>query len=811
MSISIYKYYKDKPLCNCGNKLIPIQGPKLAWHFRHQGKCEKRLYISQRGAGNGKTWGIINMIQRDDFLKYTTFIYVTKQHSARAIIKDEFVTQYEAGLLNITNFRFQIMGKKYVIEYTNSRAIDCTIIIATIDSFFYCIGDKTVESYNLFEGIVHSVLDNPIIDTFQFAGKTISLSETMYVLDESQDTPDIYGKALLKMLQETKMTVYCVGDKVQSISNEKNTFTYLIQCSFSKHFEPAINICRRFSHPQLVDFVNYMVPFSKYDLPQVTPFHTPFHKQNDIDNALTIIFESGSIEEQIDELMKYYSQEVENGFMPQDFLIVTPFVSKNPLITCLNQAIQEFWIQRTGEYKVYSVFHKSEIGSSINLDESTYATRIVSIHSSKGDGRPCVFVIGLNETSLKTFSGLRDSLIYDSLLHVAITRMKSKLYITCNENDEIGQRIKTYLCKNNIPCKTNTLHIDPTVHIKNILPACGEKIDKIVKINKNVFDPMDIGNNLYTIKHGLILQRVCIGLKDQQYDRMPHIKVIHEIAYTAPIVICTNWKEYNIRLRMNIGTEKNEYKDRDTSVPLLKFSTNGKNSFETIYKKMNMIGNSCLDDVLFYYRSQVTSRGYFTNISILELYKIIDCDDFKDYSIKHMDCMKKVDSLVKQLIETYPKTSWNPDCSIQYGEEFILKTHVDLIGYNKDTVILCYVKPILNTMNFNELKIKSMVDAYLVSLSKNEKYVNKKIVVSFISFNVKQPIFIEYQSDSNDFILLKQILKETIYDYYSIKNKEVFHCKKIENPMPYIQRFLEKKGHIDVLNTELRLSLDKMF
>ena len=108
-------------------------------------------------------------------------------------------------------------------------------------------------------------------------------------------------------------------------------------------------------------------------------------------------------------------------------------------------------------------------------------------------------------------------------------------------------------------------------------------------------------------------------------------------------------------------------------------------------------------------------------------------------------------------------------------------------------------------MNFNEIKIKSMADAYLVSLSRNEKYVNKKIVVSFLSINLKQPIYIEYQKE--DFILLKEILKETIYDYYSIKNKEIFHCKKIENPMPYIQRFLEK-GDID---KELRISLDKLF
>jgi hypothetical protein len=44
MSHSIYKYYKDKPLCNCGNKLIPIQGPKLAWHFLAYYKIELNIF-----------------------------------------------------------------------------------------------------------------------------------------------------------------------------------------------------------------------------------------------------------------------------------------------------------------------------------------------------------------------------------------------------------------------------------------------------------------------------------------------------------------------------------------------------------------------------------------------------------------------------------------------------------------------------------------------------------------------------------------------------------------------------------------------
>ena len=812
MSVNIYKCSKkDIICCNYGHRLIPIQGPKLKWHFRHQGVCEKRLYISQKSAGNGKTWSIINMIQRKEFLHFTTFIYVTKQHSARAIIKDEFVTQYDAGLLNITNFSFQDIGKKYVIEYTNSRNINCTIIIATIDSFFYCIGDKNVNTYNLFEGIVNSVLENPIIDSFRFAGKDIKLSDTMYVLDESQDTPDMYGKALLKMLSETKITVYCVGDKLQSISNESNTFNYLIKSTFPKYFETAINICRRFSHPQLVDFVNYMVPFSKYDLPLVTAYET-HHNQDD---AITIIFENIKInmEDRIEEIMGYYKKEVkDNNYLPQDFLIVTPFVSNNPFISCLNSAINEFWIQtnQLESYETYSVFHKSEIGSSINLDDSKDATRIVSIHSSKGDGRNCVFVIGLHETSLKTFSGLRDSLIYDSLLHVAITRMKKKLYITCNENDEIGQRIKNYLLKNNMPCLTHSLFIDPKVNIKNIIPACGEKINQLISD-----DYQDISNNsitgFYTIRYGLMFQQVCKKLKDQYFDRMSHIKVIREIALNSPIVICTSWKDYNVRLKMNTGTEENQYSDKDPTIPLLNIKGYG-SYFNLIYDNIEIIRNtngsnmSCLQSIIFYYMSEVTSRGKYTHINILELYKMIDKyedidSDFEPYLSNHDHYMKKVDKICQPLLDL--KMSWNPHVSINYGDDIILKTQIDLIGYNKDTVLLTYLKPEINRMNYTELKIKALVDSYIVSKCSNVKYIGKNIKICILAINT-EPYFMEY----NEFDLLRIILKDTLFDYFSIKNKEVsqYNGSNIRPSLSYIRI----GDSLEELNKGLREILEKI-
>lgn len=806
----IYKCSKkDNICCKYGHRLIPVQGYRLRWHFRHIGKCENKLYIKQNGPGSGKTFNIIHMIQNKEFLHFTKFIYVSKQHSARAIIKDEFLSQYNAGLLNIKNMVFRDIGKKYIINYTNNRGLECCIIISTIDAFMYAIGDKTVQTFDYFEGIVQSIIDNSVDDTIHFAGMITSLSETLYISDESQDLKELYGKALLKIIKETGMSLYAVGDQLQSISNETNAFTYLMRCEYPKYIEPAVNICRRFSHPKLVDFVNYMTPYFKYKLPLLTSYH-----MNVYDNPLTIIFENIKInmEERIDEIMNYYKKEVdENNYLPKDFLVVTPFVSNNPFISCLNSAINEFWIQKfqLDTYETYSVFHKSEIGSSINLDESKETTRIVSIHSSKGDGRNCVFVIGLHETSLKTFSGLRETLIYDSLLHVAITRMKKKLYITCNENDEIGQRIKNYLLKNDMPCITHSLFIDPKVNIKNILPACGEKINSlIVDDYQESTEPNQNINGFYTIRYGVMFQEVCKKLKDQYFDRMSQIKVIRDIALNAPIIICTSWKDYNVRLKMNTGTEENQYTDKEPSIPLLNIK--GYSSyFNLIYENIEIIRNtsgnhlSCLQSIIFYYMTQVTSRGKYTHMNILELYKMIDKynkSEFDTYLIHHDDYMKKLDAVCEPLIEL--KMSWNPHVSIEYNFDIILKTQIDLIGYNKDTIMLTYLKPELNRMNYTEIKIKAMMDAYIVSKSNNTKYAGKKIIVCIISYH--KHYFVNYNYGDP----FRSILKETLFDYFSIKNKEVAQYKG-NNIRPSLS-YINYKLSLEELNDGLKKILDKI-
>lgn len=74
------------------------------------------IYIKQQGAGNGKTFGLIQNIESKDFEHYECFIIVTKQHSAKTVIYTELKNQIDNNQLKyITDLTYVNENKKYHI------------------------------------------------------------------------------------------------------------------------------------------------------------------------------------------------------------------------------------------------------------------------------------------------------------------------------------------------------------------------------------------------------------------------------------------------------------------------------------------------------------------------------------------------------------------------------------------------------------------------------------------------------------------------------------------------------------------------
>jgi hypothetical protein len=917
----IYLQIKNKIYCICPalvkSHMIDVVEPISKYYFvrllkkgvvlDYEHIPQSTLYIKQQGAGNGKTFGIIQMLQHPAFLHYKRFVFVSKQHSARAIIHAEFIGQFNAGLLKITNVDDKEMNKKYIIHYTNQLGEDCSLIIATIDSFMYSIGNKeNKNTVDYFESIVKSIIDDSFINcdasgVIQFTNVKPKLNrETMLFIDETQDLSPFYADAILKLMNEKYVDAYIVGDKLQSLVNERNAFTRFIECEFSnKIMDVPANICRRFSHSKLVEFVNYMVPFEKHGLIPIKPFA----ENNDREIALGFICDTSVSKETnenndlIELIMKEYDREVSTyHYVPENFLVVTPFVSTNPLVSELDMAINEYWKNKMEdenyiqfirqnkndywisklderkekeddeeEYIRYSVFHKSEEGTTISLDESNHATRIVSIHSSKGDGREVVFVVGLKESSLKIYAGHVDSLIYDSLLHVAITRMKKSMYIVYNPRDEIGRRIQKYrqLNQDNLMNSEGLydFKIKPEVSLNSLLQFDKNNFAEFVNnIPYNLCEMVgefgcEKDNSFFNIRYYGMLMKSCLSLLkygDDIVKQQLYVRIMKSCK--SSLVICDNWRKYNLLL--NQVTPRfidGKYEKEMDCIPLVKLKgIVDLQYFSILYDTIQHIQQKLLEHrfdlcpfelVVLYYMEQVYNQGENTEITMNELYNIVDTfsKSFSGFSKGHgrclcrkcfVECSKKnvltffhndlmlIDGWCEEIQKEYVGIQWNINHTVMMscGNDIKLSTKCSLIGYTENTVVICYVKPWFNDL---DMKIRSLLDSFIVFNVSNEneknklKYFGKSIVCKFISLSgvvtIKWNNIGEVLGE-----MVGQLLRESLVNYYMFQSKCIYpfykYCVDNEkNILAEYRKFGDKNaGYIETRLKDIINENEKM-
>jgi len=971
---SIYKINPNK----VKSHMIDVEEPKTReefikslndgydiWSNEEPEQCN--LYIKQQGAGNGKTFGIIKMLEDENKSHYRTFIYITKQHSAKHIIKatfEEIKNDKDSRFNYLKNIEIMEINKKYIIKYFNEKSkLDCKIIISTIDSFTYSIGNKNHNYFDVFEGLIYSIIDghdeSKDCGSINFTSFKPRLNkETLLVIDEFQDPPEYYGKAIVQIMRNNYVDVFIVGDKMQSISNEKNAFTYFLENEFPSiniiKLEP-INLCRRFTHPELIHFVNFMIPFKKYGLPEIKPYECYNYESSKNDNPIIFIKgekqiysisknkkneeneenkqmeeNEGNIINEVEKIMNYYEDEVNtNTRFPEDFLIVTPFTSSNPLVDALLLRINIFWKNKftedinhmilwknkliqmknnnismsekdinnleqminltTDNYNKYAVFHKGEQGSSIDLSESDYATRIVSCHASKGDGRKVVFTIGFNESSIKKFSQKSNNLVYDSLLHVAITRMKEKLYIYYIDNgDDIAEKIRKYIFQNH-PNKKN---IEPIIKIRNKIKYkdlfCENKsinfelfyntiIKKsdltILDINTDEKKIIDMGNHM--IRYSSLYVNITLEIINKEImikksDVKKQLKAIFHEVCESDVTEATTMKEYYTLL-------KKDKKIKDSIIPIIKISNCGKDYidyFEIIRENIkniqiklkaflcnnNKILLCPLECIILHYMFQIVNQKEYSNITIQDLYNIIDIyrDSFNEkmidshnqclcnkyfhlkkthiktqkinsmnfYLLNHFEKINKVKNLVNNVYSKYPKINWLVNNIIFYkgNDSFEIYNKYDFVGYNDTHVIICYIKPQFNQLNYNDVLIDSIYDTYFLNNIKKfdkdkkennlyKKFNGKKIVTCVFSLDTDEPYYIEWTNkndcknglnndnikDNEDLIL--NILYEGIVEKYKSENGIIYKfysywrefCKENEKKPIHFIRFVKEE------------------
>ena len=807
--------------------------------FQNNVIYQTNIFVKQQGAGNGKTFGIVQLLQNDDFSHYDTFVFLTKLHSAVHVIFSEIKSQIEKKLLNdIEIIDNNIVNKKHNIIFKNLKSNKkCKIIIGTFDSFIYALGNNNKPCINKFISMVNHIIDEGFKCTINggvdYAGGIFLNKKLLLIGDEMQDLQDIYMKAIIKITRDRYVDFYGVGDKLQSITIINNAFTFLLEKELPydtikvTKIKPS-NYCRRFNNGKLIDFINRIVDFKTFNLPEIENDKRTYEKNEGYEIFEgSVIYNSetdnNKICKEVEKIMEKYIYEVEkNNYKPNDFLIVTPFVSSNILVEFLHTSIRDFWIKKYNENKKYSVFHKSDQGSSIDLSESDDATRIVSIHTSKGDGRNVVFVLGINESALRIYSLEKDNLIYNSLLHVALTRMKKKLYFRIEQNnDDIHTKIN-YL-NNNIKPSLNDLSINIKLDkikqinslnnydliYKNIIVNSNNKNE--IKENK---ENNDDNKQIIDLKHHKIrYYTMCILLiieimnhnfdinrEDTIHPFKQQIFQIWKNCLYYKIRIVNSAKEYNIILN-NSDLKEIPFLIYHKDNKLNKYSDFILDKIKKIRKKLSTFINNSnlnknafiklkpLESIILYYLMEIIDQREYSDFSINDLYDVIDYYKSKSNGEKnknkfiknHYQKLTDVGNLFKNIINKYPNLLWLINYKFSYkskNEDFYIYSKHKFIAYNNENVCLFYLKPQFNSLNYNEIMYDSIYDSYL--LINTEKFTNKKISSCVISFDNDKPYYFNwYLNDKNLLIenqeIIKSIIKNNLNHYWQIKFMNLFN------------------------------------
>jgi len=840
------------------------------WH--HEDIPQAYITIMQKGPGSGKTYSIMQELNTNsEIIRNKHVIFISKQHSAVNVMYTEFMNQYTKGALNnLEIIEEKNEKKKFIVSYRHKDSLVVTIaIFATVDSLTCALGDKSRPMADMFKGIVTSIKEGVCRVNSNGALRYADVNplinkECIIMIDETQDLSELYGEAFLRVVSSTHTNMCVVGDRLQSLKYNDNALTFLHraqQYGLKVVNEEASNVVRRFSNPVLIDFVNSIVPYEKYDLPCMTS-----HKivERD-DSALTIysgktIYADQSIECEevitaVSNTMEYYKHEVEtNNCYPEDFLIVTPFTKKNPLVEALQLAINEYWKENmekykhsnefwrnidTTKYNRYAVFHKSEDMGSINLAQSEHATRMVSIHTSKGDGRRIVFVIGVTESSLQRFSQISGNLIYDSLLNVSITRQKEKLYFRLEKNgDDVHKRIS----------KTNTtISCSSTFNFQNkkikLEYITGDIIEfSYDDINSNMISAYDmpilssndekkllIDMGDHNIRYASMFMNIVIHICNHEYKTQADVKhQFYAILYRlkpANITVVSDWADYMKEVSSNNKNPREKY-----CIPVLKFSRNSEeNEYTRIYEIIRLTMQKIMDKlkelnkaplkylcplecVVLYYMIECIENGKYQAITINDLYNIIDtytkvfdssatghehCEckkhfssnlgiltikqkDQLEYLRSHYDRLQHVCTIMDSFIDLHPNINWLYETGVKYDKkEFNIHTGISLHGYDNKQIYVFYIKPEFNELNFSEFKVQSIFDSWLLSKQDNSRYVNKTIVSYVLSLNHAELYTINWTQHIKNYIdYLTNLMYSTLYKMFSIKHEQYFDIFK---------------------------------
>jgi len=778
-----------------------MHDPRNIWNiWEDDNEVKASLTIVQKGAGNGKTYGIWKSITENYDKK--TFIIITKQHTAKNVILKELQEQEKRGEIhivgNIENINIDKYNKQYVITIKKYKCdTEITVIIGTIDSFIWAITTNKLSASDYFTSMLKTINETNRCDkvkpngSINYAGTRRGITrETEIWIDEAQDLPIDYYTAIMKLMLQTKVDVVIVGDKLQSLEFEKNFITEPISDGENNHsdnirfdIKSPSNINRRINIKGMGEKINKLVHFSTYNVLGISD--TPLAKINDTNSSIeTFKLENiyanepdkNKIMAQINNIIDKVKNEVRiHNYKPEDFLFIFPIMKGNVLATELETRLNEYWndeiYKEVEEYKSYAVLHKHQDGHVIDTDLSKNASRIMSIRSSKGDGRKVVFILNCTEQSLKLVSNGDINLLFESHFHVALTRAKNKVYFGLQyNNDVIHKRFGSNdyvlyqpVIKTKFRLSTLCKHINTPKMIDNILKK--NNIMDYEEVCTSQTDVQTIDWGFHCIRHAVYYNYSIFSVL--QYDEKnqntnAQIITILKAISKLPIRRRSPREFYNYLNKVDPPAKPFEF------FPLCDQSHKSiyKNYCGKIEKYMETIKHRIKNDplliseltpieaVILTYMINIFTRHKYHDITPRELYDIIDCfekntDKIKELMVEAEQIKKIIKSAMDHITNDNKSIIWNIEHILCYGgttEDFGINNTVPIIGYDPSTVYHIMLRTDYSQLNHWDTMIDIMMERFLISDPRpNDRDTNN--VTRYKGKHIKTYLFILKQNN----------------------------------------------------------------
>jgi hypothetical protein len=195
---------------------------------------EKQQYcwINQKGAGTGKTWSCVGLVKKPPGNRnFTTFVYLSKMNTAKAVIKEEFVSQFGKHRCYFEGDVATIEAESLAQDDSSAFAAPIKVIVSTIDAMIYAFSNRDVMSYtrqDYFSELVYSFdINRPKFEDDEMVWTNIQFGpNTLIVIDECQDLEDGYIEKFMKSLATKGVSFYLMGDILQSVVEQNRHLKY---------------------------------------------------------------------------------------------------------------------------------------------------------------------------------------------------------------------------------------------------------------------------------------------------------------------------------------------------------------------------------------------------------------------------------------------------------------------------------------------------------------------------------------------------------------------------------------------------------